>query len=150
MSEPQKEQAPKAAKAQKLVGVKGMNDFLPPDSARWEWLEAQVRGLMARYAYRNVRLPIVEPTALFVRGLGEVTDIVEKEMYSFEDRLNGEQLTLRAVAKYADCSNFGGPPDVFAHKRDVLREFTLTESMLNGQLLLLLIQRQARQLALGL
>jgi len=50
---------------------------------------------MARYAYRNVRLPIVEPTALFVRGLGEVTDIVEKEMYSFEDRLNGEQLTLR-------------------------------------------------------
>jgi histidyl-tRNA synthetase len=50
---------------------------------------------MARYAYRNMRTPIVEPTALFVRGLGEVTDIVEKEMYSFEDRLNGEQLTLR-------------------------------------------------------
>jgi len=82
-------------KARKLVGVKGMNDILPPDSARWEWLEERVRGLMARYAYRNVRLPIVEPTALFVRGLGEVTDIVEKEMYSFEDRLNGEQLTLR-------------------------------------------------------
>jgi len=51
--------------------------------------------LMARYAYRNIRTPIVEPTALFVRGLGEVTDIVEKEMYSFEDRLNGEALTLR-------------------------------------------------------
>ena len=85
----------KQPKAQKLVGVKGMNDILPPDSARWEWLEARVRELMARYAYRNVRLPIVEPTALFVRGLGEVTDIVEKEMYSFEDRLNGEQLTLR-------------------------------------------------------
>ncbi len=85
----------KQAKAQKLVGVKGMNDILPPESARWEWLETQVRALMARYAYRNVRLPIVEPTALFVRGLGEVTDIVEKEMYSFEDRLNGEQLTLR-------------------------------------------------------
>jgi histidyl-tRNA synthetase len=50
---------------------------------------------MARYAYRNIRTPIVEPTALFVRGLGEVTDIVEKEMYSFEDRLNGEALTLR-------------------------------------------------------
>jgi histidyl-tRNA synthetase len=72
-----------------------MNDILPPDSARWEWLEEKVRGLMARYAYRNIRTPIVEPTALFVRGLGEVTDIVEKEMYSFEDRLNGEQLTLR-------------------------------------------------------
>ena len=85
----------KTPKAQKLVGVKGMNDILPPDSARWEWLETRVRALMARYAYRNVRLPIVEPTALFVRGLGEVTDIVEKEMYSFEDRLNGEQLTLR-------------------------------------------------------
>lgn len=53
---------------------------------------------MARYAYRNMRTPIVEPTALFVRGLGEVTDIVEKEMYSFEDRLNGEQLTLRPEA----------------------------------------------------
>jgi len=89
------ENTQKQPKAQKLVGVKGMNDILPPDSARWEWLEAQVRALMARYAYRNVRLPIVEPTALFVRGLGEVTDIVEKEMYSFEDRLNGEQLTLR-------------------------------------------------------
>ena len=89
------EQTSKLPKATKLVGVKGMNDILPPDSARWEWLEGQVRALMARYAYRNVRLPIVEPTALFVRGLGEVTDIVEKEMYSFEDRLNGEQLTLR-------------------------------------------------------
>jgi histidyl-tRNA synthetase len=62
---------------------------------RWEWFEDQVRALMARFAYRNIRTPIVEPTALFVRGLGEVTDIVEKEMYSFEDRLNGEQLTLR-------------------------------------------------------
>lgn len=81
--------------AEKLSAVKGMNDILPPDSARWEWLEDIVRGLMARYAYRNLRTPIVEPTALFVRGLGEVTDIVEKEMYSFEDRLNGEHLTLR-------------------------------------------------------
>jgi histidyl-tRNA synthetase len=82
-------------KPTKLVGVKGMNDILPPDSARWEWFENKVRRLMARYAYRNIRTPIVEPTALFVRGLGEVTDIVEKEMYSFEDRLNGEALTLR-------------------------------------------------------
>jgi len=82
-------------KAEKLVAVKGMNDILPPESARWEALEARVRALMRRYAYENIRTPIVEPTALFVRGLGEVTDIVEKEMYSFEDRLNGEQLTLR-------------------------------------------------------
>ena len=84
-----------ASKPSKLVGVKGMNDILPPDSARWEWFEDQVRQIMARYAYRNIRTPIVEPTALFVRGLGEVTDIVEKEMYSFDDRVNGEALTLR-------------------------------------------------------
>ena len=84
-----------ATRANKLVAVKGMNDILPPESARWEWLEAQVRTLMARYAYANIRTPIVEPTPLFVRSLGEVTDIVEKEMYSFEDRLNGEPLTLR-------------------------------------------------------
>ena len=81
--------------AEKLIAVKGMNDILPPASAHWEWLEDKVRSLMARYAYRNIRTPIVEPTPLFVRGLGEVTDIVEKEMYSFEDRLNGEALTLR-------------------------------------------------------
>jgi histidyl-tRNA synthetase len=79
----------------KLMAIKGMNDILPPDSARWEWLEGKVRSLMARYAYRNIRTPIIEQTALFVRSLGEVTDIVEKEMYSFEDRLNGEALTLR-------------------------------------------------------
>lgn len=84
-----------SSKKEKLTAVKGMNDILPPESARWEWLEDKVRALMARYAYRSIRTPIVEPTALFVRGLGEVTDIVEKEMYSFEDRLNGEQLTLR-------------------------------------------------------
>ena len=81
--------------AEKLVAVKGMNDIAPPQSAHWEWLEDKLRALMARYGYRNLRTPIVEPTALFVRGLGEVTDIVEKEMYSFEDKLNGEHLTLR-------------------------------------------------------
>lgn len=81
--------------AEKITAVKGMNDIFPAESAAWEWLEAELRELMTRYSYRNVRTPIVEPTALFVRGLGEVTDIVEKEMYSFEDRLNGEALTLR-------------------------------------------------------
>jgi len=86
------------SKTQKLVAIKGMNDILPPESARWEWLEEKVRNLMERFAYRNMRTPIVEPTALFVRGLGEVTDIVEKEMYSFEDKLNGEHLTLRPEA----------------------------------------------------
>ena len=78
-----------------LRAVKGMNDILPPESARWEWFEETVRSLMRRYGYLNVRVPIVEPTALFVRGLGEVTDIVEKEMYSFIDSMNGDALTLR-------------------------------------------------------
>jgi histidyl-tRNA synthetase len=85
--------------ADKLNAVKGMNDILPPESARWEWLEATVRDLMGRYAYRNVRTPILEHTALFVRGIGEVTDIVEKEMYSFQDRSDkygdNDHLTLR-------------------------------------------------------
>jgi histidyl-tRNA synthetase len=85
----------KPQKAEKLTAVKGMNDILPPESAQWEALEQAVRGTMQRYGYENIRTPILEPTGLFVRGLGEVTDIVEKEMYSFEDRLNGEALTLR-------------------------------------------------------
>ena len=83
---------------EKITAVKGMNDILPQDAYLWEWLEARVRDLMQSFAYQNLRTPIVEPSALFVRGLGEVTDIVEKEMYSFEDRLNGEQLTLRPEA----------------------------------------------------
>ena len=82
-------------KAERLNAVKGMNDILPPDSAQWEWFEQHVRELMGVYAYRNIRTPIVEYTPLFVKGTGNTTDIVEKEMYSFEDRLNGEQLTLR-------------------------------------------------------
>ena len=85
--------------AEKIVAVKGMNDILPPDSANWEWLEAKVRTIMARFAYRNVRTPIVEHTGLFVRSLGEVTDVVEKEMYSFQDRNDkygdSDHLTLR-------------------------------------------------------
>jgi histidyl-tRNA synthetase len=81
--------------AEPLQAVKGMNDILPPESARWEWLEHTVRVLMRRYGYQNIRTPIVEPTPLFVRGLGEVTDIVEKEMYSFVDSMNGDALTLR-------------------------------------------------------
>ena len=88
-----------APRAEKLAAVKGMNDILPPESAQWEWFEAHVRELMARYAFRNIRTPILEHTALFVRGIGEVTDIVEKEMYSFEDRSDkhgqAEHLSMR-------------------------------------------------------
>ncbi len=79
----------------KLAAVKGMNDIFPPESAQWEWFEQHVQDVMGTYAYGSIRTPIVEHTQLFVKGTGETTDIVEKEMYSFEDRLNGEQLTLR-------------------------------------------------------
>lgn len=72
-----------------------MNDLLPGDSALWEWFEAKVTDWVRSYGYQLMRTPLVENTELYVRSIGEVTDIVEKEMYSFEDRLNGERLTLR-------------------------------------------------------
>ncbi|MDD2774702.1 MAG: histidine--tRNA ligase [Gallionella sp.] len=78
-----------------LQAVRGMNDILPEEAERWLWFEAVVRDWLHSYGYRNIRMPLVEPTALFKRAIGEVTDIVEKEMYSFEDALNGDQLTLR-------------------------------------------------------
>ncbi|MBL8288179.1 MAG: histidine--tRNA ligase [Rubrivivax sp.] len=81
-----------------LAAVKGMNDLLPDEAHRWEWVEDVMRRLLARWGYRNLRTPIVEPTALFVRGLGEVTDIVEKEMFSWTDAMNGDALTLRPEA----------------------------------------------------
>jgi histidyl-tRNA synthetase len=90
-----------------LQAVKGMNDILPasvprteklPDAGLWLWFETTVRSVLARYGYQYLLTPIVEPTALFVRGLGEVTDIVEKEMYSFTDAMNGDRLTLRPEA----------------------------------------------------
>ncbi|HRD48892.1 MAG: histidine--tRNA ligase [Candidatus Competibacter sp.] len=74
--------------------IRGMNDILPGESALWQGLEATVREALAAYDYREIRLPIVEKTELFARSIGEVTDIVEKEMYTFADR-NDESLTLR-------------------------------------------------------
>ena len=85
----------KTEKTLKINGVRGMNDLLPADAAKWAHLEHVLRDLTRAYGYEFLRTPIVEATAVFQRGIGEVTDIVEKEMYSFEDRLNGEQLTLR-------------------------------------------------------
>jgi histidyl-tRNA synthetase len=78
-----------------LQAVRGMNDILPDEAQLWLWFEDTVRDWLEAYGYRNIRMPLVEPTALFKRAIGEVTDIVEKEMYSFEDGLNGDQLTLR-------------------------------------------------------
>ncbi|MDE2428028.1 MAG: histidine--tRNA ligase [Burkholderiales bacterium] len=82
-------------KMEKIVGVKGMNDLLPPDSALWELFENTVQSVLKSYGFQQIRTPILESTPLFARGLGEVTDIVEKEMYSFEDAMNGDKLTLR-------------------------------------------------------
>ena len=81
-----------------LQAVRGMNDLLPDASPLWLHFEDTVRDVFEQYGYRLMRTPVVEPTALFVRSIGEVTDIVEKEMYSFEDSMNGEKLTLRPEA----------------------------------------------------
>ncbi|MFA9949819.1 histidine--tRNA ligase [Dentiradicibacter hellwigii] len=78
-----------------IQSVRGMNDILPGESELWELFEETIRCWLKSYGYRPIRMPIVEPTSLFRRAIGEVTDIVEKEMYSFEDTLNGENLTLR-------------------------------------------------------
>jgi histidyl-tRNA synthetase len=80
---------------EKLQAIRGMNDILPDESRKWEFFEETVTKIARQYGYRNMRAPIVEQTPLFVRSIGEVTDIVETEMYSFEDKLNGEKLTLR-------------------------------------------------------
>lgn len=80
--------------AKKIQAIRGMNDILPEQSAVWQYLESTVANLLKRYSYQEIRMPIVEQTALFKRSIGEVTDIVEKEMYTFDDR-NGDSLTLR-------------------------------------------------------
>ncbi len=80
--------------ATKLQAIRGMHDLLPENTPLWQHLESRVRDLMRRYGYSEIRMPIVEVTELFKRSIGEVTDIVEKEMYSFDDR-NGDSLTLR-------------------------------------------------------
>lgn len=78
----------------KLQSIRGMNDLLPEQSATWQYLEGTVARVLSRYSYREIRFPVLEQTELFKRAVGEVTDIVEKEMYSFDDR-NGDNLSLR-------------------------------------------------------
>lgn len=80
--------------SEKIQAIRGMHDVLPGDSRRWQRVERELRRVMDAYGYEEIRLPIVERTELFKRSIGEVTDIVEKEMYTFEDR-NGDSLTLR-------------------------------------------------------
>ena len=80
---------------QAIQAVRGMNDVLPDQTPMWEFFEQTVREWLRGYGYRNIRMPVLEKTDLFVRSIGEVTDIVEKEMYTFVDQLNGDSLTLR-------------------------------------------------------
>jgi histidyl-tRNA synthetase len=81
--------------AQKIQAIRGMNDILPEESHLWEFFEDTVRDWLRAYGYHAIRTPILEKTDLFVRSIGAVTDIVEKEMYTFTDELNGESLALR-------------------------------------------------------
>ncbi|QWF69479.1 histidine--tRNA ligase [Methylomonas paludis] len=83
-----------AKQQQAIQAIRGMHDILPEQSPYWQWLENQAKQILAGYGYQEIRLPIVEKTELFKRSIGEVTDIVEKEMYTFDDR-NGDSLTLR-------------------------------------------------------
>jgi histidyl-tRNA synthetase len=80
--------------SQKIAGVKGMNDLLPPEISRWQRVESAARSVFARYGYSEMRTPVLEDTALFVRGVGEATEIVGKEMYTFQDK-GGRSLSLR-------------------------------------------------------
>ncbi|MBC3766232.1 histidine--tRNA ligase [Neptunicella marina] len=80
--------------SKQIQAIRGMNDCLPSQSGLWQYLENHLRHLMSQYGYQEIRMPIVESTDLFKRSIGEVTDIVEKEMYTFDDR-NGDSLTLR-------------------------------------------------------
>jgi len=88
-----------------IQSIRGMHDVLPDDSFRWQAFETVIRQLMTAYGYREIRMPLVESTDLFCRSIGEVTDIVEKEMYTFEDR-NGDKLTLRPEGT-ASCVRAG-------------------------------------------
>ncbi len=88
-----------------IQAIRGMNDCLPDQSRLWQWMEQQIRDVVACYGYEEIRTPIVESTDLFKRSIGEVTDIVEKEMYTFEDR-NGDSLTLRPEGT-ASCVRAG-------------------------------------------
>ena len=109
------------ARQSRLQAVKGMNDLLPEDAAVWQALERKLAAWFAAYGYRNIRTPVLEQTALFRRGIGESTDIVEKEMFSFTDRLNGDELTMRpeftaGIVRAAVEHNllYNGPRRVFS------------------------------------
>lgn len=91
--------------AKNIQAIRGMHDILPAQTPLWQFLEDRVRNVLERYGYSEIRMPLVEQTELFKRSIGEVTDIVEKEMYTFDDR-NGDSLTLRPEGT-ASCVRAG-------------------------------------------
>ena len=96
-------------------GVKGMNDILPPEVSKWQFLEQHARDVLDAFAYRELRTPVLEYTPLFVRSVGEVTDVVEKQMYTFDDR-DGRSVSLRpegtasAVRAYVETARWNVEP----------------------------------------
>ena len=90
--------------SKQLQAIRGMNDGLPEQTALWRWVESRIRKVVASFGYQEIRTPILESTDLFKRSIGEATDIVEKEMYTFDDY--GDSLTLRPEGT-ASCVRAG-------------------------------------------
>ena len=115
-------------KADKITAIKGMNDLLPAEAHLWEIFENTAQSVLQSYGFQQIRTPIVEETRLFSRAIGAVTDIVEKEMYTFVDQLNGESLTLRPEGT-ASCVRaaiqhnllYAGPQRLYYAARNHLR-----------------------------
>ena len=106
------------SKANKIQSIRGMHDVLPDQSPLWQYFESTVKKLLLSYGYSEIRMPVVESTDLFCRSIGEVTDIVEKEMYTFEDR-NGDSLTLRPEGT-ASCVRSGIQHGLFHNQQQRL------------------------------
>jgi len=107
-----------SSKLNKIQSIRGMHDILPDQSPLWQFFESTVKQLLQSYAYNEIRMPVVESTDLFCRSIGEVTDIVEKEMYTFDDR-NGDSLTLRPEGT-ASCVRSGIQHGLFHNQQQRL------------------------------
>ncbi|MBV1885038.1 MAG: ATP phosphoribosyltransferase regulatory subunit, partial [Gammaproteobacteria bacterium] len=104
--------------SKRIQGIRGMNDILPDQTALWQYIEQKVTRVLQQYGYQEIRLPILESTELFKRSVGEVTDIVEKEMYTFDDR-NGDSVTLRPEGT-AGCVRAGEQHGLFYNQQQRL------------------------------
>jgi len=104
--------------SKRIQGIRGMNDILPDQTALWQYIERKVEAVLEQYGYQEIRLPVLESTDLFKRSVGEVTDIVEKEMYTFDDR-NGDSVTLRPEGT-AGCVRAGEQHGLFYNQQQRL------------------------------